>query len=170
MINYINNRASSEEKFIIAPHQINPIAIQKLQKDILGKSVLFSNYQQNELKSAQVFIVDTIGILTKVYSYADVAYVGGGFTNGIHNILEPATFGVPIVIGPKYQKFKEAKDLVAINGCFVAHSSVEFDKILLQLRAAKNNKEMGQKASAYIKSNVGATNQILSYMIKFIKN
>jgi 3-deoxy-D-manno-octulosonic-acid transferase len=170
LINYINNRASSEEKFIIAPHHINPIAIQKLQKDILGKSVLFSNYQQNELKNAQVFIVDTIGILTKVYSYADVAYVGGGFTNGIHNILEPATFGVPIVIGPRYQKFKEAKDLVAINSCLVAQHPIEFEKILLQLRTTNNNQEMGQRASTYIQSNIGATNLIMSYMIKVIKN
>ena len=170
LINYINKRASSEEKFIIAPHHINPIAIQKLQKDLLAKSVLFSNYAQNELKNAQVFIVDTIGILTKVYRYADVAYVGGGFTNGIHNILEPATFGVPIVIGPKYQKFNEAVEMINQKACLVAQNKNDFEEILLQLKNLKYRKEIGQAAENYIKKNIGATNQIVSYMMKVIKN
>ncbi|MDP2087971.1 MAG: glycosyltransferase N-terminal domain-containing protein [Flavobacteriaceae bacterium] len=170
LVDYINNQSTLDEKFIIAPHHINATAIQKLQKDILTKSVLFSNYQQNELKNAQVFIVDTIGILTKVYSYADVAYVGGGFTNGIHNILEPATFGVPIVIGPKHQKFKEAIDLLNLNGCLAVCNKNEFDKTFLELRNSKIRKEMGQKASNYIKSNIGATDLIIGYMINVIKN
>ncbi len=170
LANYINKYATSEDKFIIAPHNINPIAIQKLQKDLCVKSVLYSNYQQNELKNAQVFIVDTIGILTKVYSYADVAYVGGGFTNGIHNILEPATFGVPIIIGPKYQKFKEAIDLVNLEACMVAQNNIDFEKMLPQLKNSEDRKEIGEKAKNYIKFNVGATDLIIGYMSKIIQN
>lgn len=168
LTDYINKHASSKEKFIIAPHNINPITIKKLQKNILVKCVLYSNYQQQELKTAQVFIVDTIGILTKVYSYADVAYVGGGFTNGIHNILEPATFGVPIIIGPSYQKFREAVDLVKLNGCLTVSNKNEFDKTILALRNSQFRKEIGQNASDYIKSNIGATDLIVEYMTNVI--
>ncbi|MDP3352656.1 MAG: glycosyltransferase N-terminal domain-containing protein, partial [Flavobacteriaceae bacterium] len=170
LVDYINKRASSEEKFIIAPHNINPIAIQKLQKDILGKSVLFSNYQQNELKNAQIFIVDTIGILTKVYSYADVAFVGGGFTNGIHNILEPATYGIPIIIGPKHQKFNEAVEMVAENACLAVSNKSEFNNILNNLRDDLLRAKIGDKAKNYVQTRIGATNVILNYITNIIKS
>lgn len=170
LVNYINNHASSEEKFIIAPHNINPIAIKKLQKNLQVKSVLFSNYNNQELKTARVFIVDTIGILTKVYRYADVAYVGGGFNKGIHNILEPTTFGIPIVIGPKYQKFKEAVDLIHLKSCTVVENKKEFSATLQAMYNANNRKEMGQKSIKYIQSNTGATDLIIRYMNHLIKN
>lgn len=170
LIDYINNQSEIDEKFIIAPHNIKSTAIQKLQKDIKSKSVLFSSYQLNELKTAQVFIVDTIGILTKVYSYADVAYVGGGFTNGIHNILEPATFGVPVVIGPKYQKFNEAIEMIHQKACLVAQNKNDFEEILNQLRDSNIRKEIGQAAENYIKINIGATKQIVDYMTNVINN
>ena len=170
LVNYINKHASSQEKFIIAPHNINPIAIKKLQKKLLVKSVLYSNYQQNDLKSAKVFIVDTIGILTKVYSYADIAYVGGGFTNGIHNILEPATFGIPIIIGPKYQKFNEAIEMLAENACLTANNKSEFNNILNDLRDDLLRAKIGDQAKNYVKSRIGATNIISIYISNIIKN
>ena len=84
-----------------------------------------------DLLNSNVFIIDTIGILTKIYSYADIAYVGGGFGNpGVHNILEPATFGVPIVIGPNYAKFNEAIELVQNAACFVTDSSQKLSVLL----------------------------------------
>jgi 3-deoxy-D-manno-octulosonic-acid transferase len=74
--------------------------------------------QEKNLADFDVFIIDTIGILTKIYSYADIAFVGGGFGNpGVHNLLEPATFGVPIIIGPNYSHFAEATALVNMGGC-----------------------------------------------------
>lgn len=170
LIDYINNHSSSKEKFVIAPHNIDSTAIEKLQIELRTKSVLFSNYQKSELKDAQVFIVDTVGILTKVYSYADVAYVGGGFTNGIHNILEPATFGIPIIIGPKYHKFKEAVDLVKFQSCFVAHNNVEFNQILKDLSNVENRYKIGQQTKNYIKSNIGAVDQIIEFMTKVTIN
>ena len=118
LVDYINNKASENEKFIIAPHNIKQEPILELQKSIKKKTVLYSQLRHDlNLKEYQVFIVDTIGILTKIYATADVAYVGGGLKTGLHNILEPATFGIPVVIGNKYNKFKEAVDLVKIGGC-----------------------------------------------------
>lgn len=170
LVDFINNQANEDEKFIIAPHNINSESIQKLITDLKVKTSLYSDYHIDDLKSSQVFVVDTVGILTKIYSYADIAYVGGGFTNGIHNILEPATFGIPIVIGPKFQKFKEAKDLVNSKACLSVENKEEFEKALCLLRDNELQKEMGQKSKEYVKSNVGATVIITRFLENVIGN
>lgn len=165
IIDYINNSASENDKFIIAPHNINPKEIKELQNNINKKTVLFSEKESQNLKEAQVFIIDTIGILTKIYSYADIAYVGGGFETGLHNILEPATFGVPIIIGPKYDKFKEAVDLVNEGGCFVVYTKQEFNSQLKELfNDADDRMKKGKITKKFISQNIGATNKILDYI------
>jgi 3-deoxy-D-manno-octulosonic-acid transferase len=116
LVNYINNHSSENEKFIIAPHNIKQESIFEMQKSIKKKTVLFSAKADENLAVYQVFIIDTIGILTKIYAAANVAYVGGGLKTGLHNILEPSTFGIPVVIGNKYDKFKEPVDLLKIGG------------------------------------------------------
>lgn len=166
LINYINNHATDNEKFIIAPHNIKDI--ESLKNSISKNVILYSDkdtLNNNSIINAQVFIIDTIGILTKVYSYAHVAYIGGGFGTGIHNILEPATFGIPIIIGPIYQKFKEAIDLVALNGCFIIHNNEALTSILHKFRENEDyRKKSSQITKAYIINNVGATNCILNYI------
>ena len=118
-------------KFIIAPHNIKSEQIQQLKQSIAKKTVLFSEKENQNLAAFDVFIIDTIGILTKIYSYADIAYVGGGFGNpGVHNLLEPATFGVPIVIGPNYTHFAEATALVNIEGCLSITNQSELNQAL----------------------------------------
>ena len=111
IVPYINE-SSLNEKFIIAPHNIKSSHIQDLRNSITKKSILFSEHADQNIDDADVLILDTIGILTKIYSYADVAYVGGGFATGLHNTLEPAVFGIPVLIGPNYQGFIEAENLV----------------------------------------------------------
>jgi 3-deoxy-D-manno-octulosonic-acid transferase len=170
LVDFINNIAKKDEKFIIAPHNINPSEIKKLQSELKVKACLYTNYYLEELKESQVFIIDTIGILTKVYSYADVAYVGGGFTNGIHNLLEPAAYGIPVLMGPKYQKFKEAEDLIDAKACVSVKNKLEFNETLIKMRDELCRKKMGSKAENYIKYNIGATNLIVRYMIKVIEN
>ena len=91
---YINTCELAHVKFVIAPHNINREAIENLRKSIDKKVVLYSEKNTKDISKYDVLIIDTIGILTKIYSYADVAYVGGGFETGLHNILEPATFWV----------------------------------------------------------------------------
>jgi len=166
LVQYINNSATKDEKFIIAPHNIKPEEIQELKKAISKKTVLFSERKGKNLQDYQVFIIDTIGLLTKIYSYASVAYVGGGYTkSGIHNILEPATFGIPIVIGPNYSKFKEAIDLVKDGAGFTVDSIEKISVILEKFYKDKREREIaGDKAENYVVSNLGATTKILNYL------
>ena len=165
LVNYINNKASEEEKFIIAPHNIKPEAILALQKSINKKTILYSAKADENLSEYTVFIIDTIGLLTKIYTAADVAYVGGGLKTGLHNILEPATFGIPVVIGNKYDKFKEAVDLVDLKGCISICNQDEFSSVFMKLKADENyRKSTGKINQKYIQENLGATKIIMNYL------
>ena len=171
LANYINS--SNNVKFIIAPHNINKIQITDLKNQISKKTVLFSSINFNDLGASKlsefdVLIIDTIGILTKIYRYADIAYVGGGFGNsGVHNILEPATFGVPIIIGPNYSNFAEATALVKMEGCISISNQEElnetFDK-LIQNSAIRHEK--GHICSTFVEMNQNATATIMNYIIQ----
>jgi 3-deoxy-D-manno-octulosonic-acid transferase len=133
LLNYMNSN-TTDTKFIIAPHNIKPDQIQQLKNSCTKKVILFSEKENKNLADYDVFIIDTVGILTKIYSYADIAYVGGGFGNpGIHNILEPATFGIPIVIGPNYSHFAEAIELVRLGGCISVDNNDSLEVILNEL-------------------------------------
>jgi 3-deoxy-D-manno-octulosonic-acid transferase len=165
LIHYINNKASENEKFIIAPHNIKQEAITVLQKSIHKKTVLYSAKADENLANYQVFIIDTIGILTKIYATADVAYVGGGLNTGLHNILEPATFGIPVVIGNKYSKFKEAVDLVNLKGCISISNQNEFLSIFDTLKKdAFFRNKTGEINKKYLQENLGATKLIMNYL------
>jgi len=165
LVNYINNSADNV-KFIIAPHNIKPEQIQELKNSITQKTVLFSEKEHHNLANFQVFIIDTIGILTKIYSYADIAYVGGGYGNpGVHNILEPATFGVPIVIGPNYSHFAEATALVHQSGCISISNQNELnDAFNLLLHNEDERHEKGHICSTFVQMNKGATDIILNHI------
>ncbi len=165
LVNYINNIALDDEKCIIAPHNINPKEIQELKKSIQKNTVLFSEKSSKNLREYQVLIIDTIGILTKIYSTANAVYVGGGLQTGLHNILEPATFGVPIVIGNQYEKFKEATDLVAKKGCISVQNKEEFSAVFKKLKAnLKFRKETGNINKTYIEKNIGATKEVMNFI------
>tara|TARA_R110002126_G_scaffold97803_1_gene227562 strand:+ start:23486 stop:24757 length:1272 start_codon:yes stop_codon:yes gene_type:complete len=165
LINYMNNKASEDEKFIIAPHNIKSDAILELKNNISKKTVLYSTKEGKDLKEYQVFIIDTIGILTKIYAAADVAYVGGGLKTGLHNILEPATFGIPVVIGNKYNKFQEAIDLVKIGGCISIGNQEEFSANFINLKNDENYRNLtGIINKKYIEDNLGATKLIMNYL------
>ncbi|WP_035660686.1 3-deoxy-D-manno-octulosonic acid transferase [Flavobacterium seoulense] len=162
LVDYINS-TSLNVKFIIAPHNIKAEQIQQLQNSITKKTVLFSEKEHKNLADFNVFIIDTIGILTKIYSYADIAYVGGGFGNpGVHNLLEPATFGVPIVIGPNFSHFAEAIDLVNLKACMSITDEKELSNAFDTLITNQNiRQEKGQTASEFVNTNKGATKMIL---------
>ncbi len=165
LVNYINRTASKSEKIIIAPHNINRESIAALQKSISKKSLLFSEKEGKNLADFQVFIIDTIGILTKIYAAANVAYVGGGLKTGLHNILEPATFGIPVVIGNKYRKFKEAVDLVRLKSCISISNQKEFSAIFTKLKQDKSFRiTTGNINKNYIQEHLGATQKIMNYL------
>ncbi|KVV14453.1 3-deoxy-D-manno-octulosonic acid transferase [Flavobacterium sp. TAB 87] len=163
LIDYINSTAKNV-KFIIAPHNIKMDQIEQLKNAIIKKTVLFSEKENQNLKEFDVFIIDTIGILTKIYSYADIAYVGGGFGNpGVHNLLEPATFGVPIVIGPNFSHFEEATALVQNHGCISISNAIELEHIFNKLISDVDlRKKQGLICSHFVQENKGATTTIFN--------
>lgn len=169
LVNYIN-QSSDDVKFIIAPHNIKSEQIQELKNAVSKKTILFSDVETRLIASLQennVFIIDTIGILTKIYSYADIAYVGGGFGNpGVHNILEPATFGVPVVIGPNYSHFAEATALVNMEGCISIQNQNQLNEAFdLLLHNEDERLEKGHICSTFVQMNKGATQTIMNYII-----
>lgn len=169
LVSYINS--SENVKFIIAPHDIKTEQIQALKNSISKKTILFSEVDFTSSKSINlanfdVFIIDTIGILTKIYSYADIAYVGGGFGNpGVHNILEPATFGVPIVIGPNYSHFPEATALVNMEGCISISTQEELNEAFDNLIQNQDVRfEKGHICSTFVEMNKNATEIIMNHI------
>jgi 3-deoxy-D-manno-octulosonic-acid transferase len=162
------NTTSLPVKFILAPHNIKAEQIHELKQSISKKTVLFSEKEGKHLADFDVFIIDTIGILTKIYSEADIAYVGGGFGNpGVHNILEPATFGVPILIGPNFSHFAEATALVNMGGCVSISSDKELqDQFENLIQNVTIREEKGHICSTFVQMNIGATSQILNYIKK----
>jgi 3-deoxy-D-manno-octulosonic-acid transferase len=151
-------------KPIIAPHEIHKQHIEKIQKQF-SDSILYSELKSNH-STQKVLIIDNVGMLSRLYRYATITYVGGGFTrDGIHNILEAAVYGKPVLFGPNYKKYREAEELIENGGAFSAQNSDELkNKIqnLLHEPHAYNN--ASEASSAYISANKGATEKIMNYI------
>lgn len=163
----INTNKNADVKFVIAPHNIKPNYIASLKTQINVKTICYSELTEHQnLADYKVFILDTIGYLSKVYSYADIAYVGGGAgSTGLHNILEPAVFGVPILIGKNYDKFPEAKSLITLGGVTSVGSSLAFESTLAALLTDdKLRNKQGSITKSYINSNRGAVIKIMNYL------
>lgn len=167
-INYINRSESKDIKFIIAPHNIKSHQIEQFVKQLNKKTVLFSEKDNKNLPEFDVFIVDTIGILSKIYSYADIAYVGGAMgSTGLHNILEPAAFGVPVIIGKNYKKFPEAFQMIDNGGVISIKNQQELYQILDKLiENPQKRKELGQLNALFINKNQDAVIQIMKFIRK----
>jgi len=170
LLEYINT-SSDKVKFIIAPHEVKPARIEDLKMNIEKETVLFSEKEGKNLADYKVFIIDTVGILTKIYSYANVAYVGGAMgKTGLHNILEPATFGVPIVIGQHFENFPEAKELQDLKGLFSVKMVLGCSAIMFKLvNDDVFRKKSGVIAKKYIQDNLGATEKVMRYIEKNLK-
>ena len=166
LVNYINSNDSKEIKYIIAPHNIKQNQIQNLTSKLNVKTVLFTEKEGQNLSDYSVFIIDTIGILSKIYSYADIAYVGGAMgTTGLHNILEPAVFGVPIIIGKNHSKFPEAQQMIDFGGLKSIKNEDELNSELTSIieNASKRN-QMGSLNKEFIDLNKGAIQKITNYL------
>tara|TARA_R110002074_G_scaffold133002_1_gene276574 strand:- start:30707 stop:31981 length:1275 start_codon:yes stop_codon:yes gene_type:complete len=162
LLNYINS-SPSHVKWVIAPHKIDSDKIASFKNKLIKKAVLFSEKEQQSLSDTSILILDTIGLLTKVYSYADIAHVGGAMgTTGLHNILEPATFGIPIVIGKNFKKFPEALKLQDIAGLYAVESEVDCTEVLEKFVTDRKFREQtGMIAGHFVNSNTGATQIII---------
>jgi 3-deoxy-D-manno-octulosonic-acid transferase len=155
-----------EIRFIIAPHEIDPANISDVQKTF-PNNILFSQLNNGDkLGTENVLIIDNMGLLSRLYRFADITYVGGGFAeSGIHNVLEPAVYGKPILFGPEYQKFAEAMELVAIGAGIPVHHAVELELLLNQLWDDPNLlAAKGRAAADYVKAGAGATSYVMHYI------
>jgi 3-deoxy-D-manno-octulosonic-acid transferase len=150
LIQYIRNHP--EKNYIIAPHELNDIP--NLQKQT--NALLYSNANKKNILTTNILIIDNIGMLSGLYKYGNLAYIGGGFGSGIHNILEAVTFGLPVVFGPNYHKFNEAIDLINHNA---AISISNYEELKAAIEISTNfDKSISLN---YIKKNSGATSKIL---------
>ena len=167
-INFINSTGSKDTKFIIAPHNIHKNQIDKLKKSINVKVGLFSEKDEINLQEQDIFIIDTIGLLSKIYSYASIAYVGGAAgTTGLHNTLEPAVFGVPVIIGSNYNKFPEAIEMINLGGMIAVSNQDDFNgNLSFLINNPFERKKLGDKNFDYIKKNKGSVIQIMNYLRK----
>lgn len=149
-------------KWIIAPHEIHEQNIQRLLEALPRPSVRYTQLGFKDFSQAEVLVIDNMGMLSSVYRYGDVAYIGGGFGKGIHNILEAAAFSIPVIFGPHYYKFQEAVGLIAARGGFSVdgYSSLKRNLNLL-LTDKKVRREAGKIAGAYVASGRGATQMIM---------
>ena len=168
IVKYINTLANKTTKFIIAPHNIKQNQIENLKRSIATSCLLFSEKENKQISEFQVLILNTIGLLTKVYTYADIAYVGGAVgTTGLHNTLEAAVFGVPIIIGSNHKKFPEAQAMIDHKGMVSISNQNELNYAFdLFITNKVVRAEYGLNNYNYIKKNKGAVIQIL----KFLRN
>ncbi|GHS91652.1 3-deoxy-D-manno-octulosonic acid transferase [Bacteroidia bacterium] len=150
-------------KLIIAPHEIHEEHLQFIISKLERPYALYSKVTEEEIENIDCLIIDSFGMLSSVYRYGDIAYVGGGFGVGIHNTLEAAVYGIPVIFGPNYQKFKEANDLLACHGAFCVQDQSSFDGKMNELLAYHEILEKaGKQAGEYVYNNIGATKTILS--------
>lgn len=146
-------------KFIIAPHEINESEIERL---ITLSERPTTRYTQKANPDATLMVIDCIGILSGVYAYGQMAYIGGGFGAGIHNILEAATWGLPVIFGPRYHKFAEAVELTQLGAAFAVLTYPELSTAVDNINT--NREKLSEIASQYVKSHTGATSKILMHI------
>jgi 3-deoxy-D-manno-octulosonic-acid transferase len=160
--NYINENSQSI-KFIIAPHVVSEEKITSIEKKLKVSHVKFSALTSENAEKSNVIIVDGIGFLSNLYAYGNLAYIGGGFNSGIHNILEPAVFGLPVIFGPNFHKFQEAKDLINKGAAFSIQNQEDFTEIINTL-INDNTKLMScsEISKNYVYSKTGASEIILA--------
>lgn len=154
-------------KFIIAPHEIHEDNVRAIQLSINKPNIRYSeavSLSDQSLSSYSVLIIDNIGMLSSLYHYGEYAYVGGSFGDGLHNILEPATFGIPVIFGDKnYAKFKEAKELISAGGAFAIGNEKELHDVFQILTDKTQLQKAGKINADYVHDNIGATDQIIRY-------
>lgn len=164
----------SKVKLVLVPHEIHEAHLEKiLQVFSSYKVARYTDIEKlmaggentdkiNEILSASnVFIIDTIGMLSAIYKYGQCAYIGGGFGVGIHNILEAATYGIPVMFGPNYRKFREARDLIKLGGAFPVRADKELYNVLTDLVISKPVPDsFGGICRKYVESNLGATEKV----------
>ncbi|TDS13833.1 3-deoxy-D-manno-octulosonic acid transferase [Sphingobacterium paludis] len=153
-------------KIVLAPHEVSTSHLQEL-KSIFPEAIFysaFSTHAPSTIKAARVIIIDNIGMLSSLYGYGRLAYIGGGFGVGIHNTLEAATYGLPVIFGPRYSRFQEAIDLIELGAGFSISKSTQFEELLSVFTLPEKYAYASEKARAYVQEKSGATPIIMKYL------
>ncbi|MGG9970273.1 3-deoxy-D-manno-octulosonic acid transferase [Ferruginibacter sp. SUN002] len=158
-------RANPNIKFIVAPHSIDAENLKDVKKEFKG-SIYFSELTEANLHSTNIVIIDNVGMLSRLYKYATITYVGGAFTdNGVHNVLEAAVYGKPVIYGPEYEKYAEATELVYSGGGISINNALEFETVLKRL--LENDEELSRVsniAKNYVYVRAGASQKIVDHI------
>ena len=154
-------------KVIIAPHEIHDDEIERWRAQLTKPSVRFSQANETSVTQANTLFIDNVGMLSSLYQYGEFAYIGGAFKQGLHNILEAATFGMPLFFGPEYSKFQEAIDLVNEGAAFPVSNTAELVETFIKLYADPS--KAAHTSSKYVQRNVGATAKVMN-VVKFYLN
>ena len=154
-----------KDKLILVPHDVSDGHIREIQNLFGIDTVLYTEYSEKD-RNKQVMIVNTVGILSSIYQYGQIAIIGGGFGKSIHNILEPAAFGLAIVFGPNYHKFKEAHEMLASNAVFSYHDYPKFAKLLEHFSSEKELALAGNASRTYLQMNAGGTEKIYKWVVE----
>jgi 3-deoxy-D-manno-octulosonic-acid transferase len=159
-IDYFNRHP--EVKLIIAPHEINDLHLTEIIDKLKRPYMQYSRLKLAQIAQVDCLIIDSFGLLSSIYRYGDVAYIGGGFGEGIHNLLEAAVYGIPVVFAPNHSKFIEADQLMETGGGYCIHDQSEMDELLDHFFAdAAFLRASGKAAGDYVVHNSGATERIL---------
>ncbi len=156
-------------KLIIAPHFVDEKRIVEIESTFQNLCIRWSDYEVGgDDRGKKILIIDCIGILSKIYRYADIAFIGGGFKHGgLHNILEATCFGVPTLFGPEIKKFPEASELIKFGGADTVIDNHDFaTKARILLENHQQRKQIGLKAAHFIKDNVGATELVMKHIFE----
>lgn len=161
LVRYIN-QAPEGVRMIVAPHEVHEGHIRDIEQKLKVPFFRFTQRENADVAASRVMIVDTIGLLSAIYRYGQVAWIGGGFGKGIHNTLEAATYGMPVLFGPAFHKFKEARDLIDWGGGFSMDNYDDFFSLIEKFRNDETQRsESGKAAGSYVKSMCGATRMIM---------
>lgn len=153
-------------KFVIAPHEMDEARIERLLREVKGGAVRYTQLSHSDFAEKQVLVLDTIGLLSRVYGSADWAYVGGGFGAGIHNTLEAVVYGLPVAFGPKYRKFKEACDLISLGVGKSVTDSAELKMWFNSLRDDSNQlARIAEVAKDYTLKQRGVTERLVKMIL-----
>ncbi len=168
LIKFINE-SEFDIKYIIAPHVISSSQIRFICEEVMTNTIKYSEKDNSDLRDAQVLIIDGIGMLSSLYKYGDIAYIGGAFGKGLHNILEAAAFGLPVIFGPNYNKFREAISLIENGGAFSINNYEEFyDNLNRLLTNQEEINRVGRICKNYVIRNKGVTKHILHIVSEYL--
>ena len=158
-------------RVVIAPHDVSKSHVKQIKESIKKRVSLLSEVSTEVPEGTEVLIIDSIGILNKIYRYGNIAYVGGGFGESIHNLLEPAAYGIPVVFGPKSEKFPEASGLQECEGGFRLNEKEEFAPILNSLLHDEAKRvSSGKAAMEYVKRGIGATQKVYEAVAGYLES